>query len=75
MLLYYLASVVLTTLIEIGMMLVASGDKYSKIHGILENEKQTAGLILILIGVNLLPIINLVVLLALILIKGEDFLL
>lgn len=72
--LLYLGSVVLTALIEIGIILIVGGDKYSKIHEILMDEKRTAGLILILIGVNLMPIVNLAVMFMLLIMWGDDLL-
>lgn len=60
-LLLYLASVVLTALVEIGVILIVNGDSYSRIYGILGDKNQTIGLVLILIGFGLVPILNMFV--------------
>jgi hypothetical protein len=61
----------LTALIEIGIILIADGDKYSKIHNILSDRKQTIGLVLILIGFGLVPILNIVIAFVLAIMWGE----
>lgn len=70
--LYYLASIVLTALIEIGIILIVNGNRYSKIHEILEDKNSTIGLALILIGFGLTPVLNLCVAFVLILMWGFD---
>ena len=72
--LYYLASIVLTALIEIGIVLIVNGDKRSSIHEILEDKNQTIGLILVLTGLGLIPVINLGVVFVLIIMWGNDLL-
>lgn len=68
--LYYLASVVLTALIEIGIILIVNGDKYSNIHQILGDKNGTIGLALILVGFGLVPILNLIVAFILLVVWG-----
>ena len=68
--LYYLASIVLTALIEIGIILIVNGDKYSNIHQILGDENRTIGLALILIAFGLVPVLNLMVAFILLVVWG-----
>jgi hypothetical protein len=71
-LLLYLASVVLTALVEIGVILIVNGDRYSKIHGILGDRNQTIGLVLILVAFGLTPVLNVGVTFVLIVMWGFD---
>ena len=57
--LYYLASILLTALIEVGIILIVNGDERSSIHRILEDKSRTIGLALVLTGLGLVPIVNL----------------
>lgn len=68
--LYYLASIVLTALIEIGIILIVNGDHRSRIHQILSDKNRTIGLALILIGFGLTPVLNLAVAFVLIMMWG-----
>lgn len=68
--LYYLASIVLTALIEVGIILIVDGDRYSNIHEILEDKNRALGLALILIGFGLVPILNLIVAFILLVVWG-----
>lgn len=71
-LLLYLASVVLTAFVEIGIILIVDGDSRSRIHGILGNRNQTIGLALILVGFGLVPVLNMGVAFILIIMWGFD---
>ena len=70
--LLYLASIVLTALIEIGIILIVDGDSHSRIYGILGDKNQTIGLALILVGFGLVPILNVLVAIILIIMWGLD---
>ena len=69
--LYYLASVVLTVLIEIGIILIVNGDKYSKVHEILSDKNRTMGLVFVLVGFGFMPILNIVIAFVLAIMWGE----
>ena len=70
--LLYLASIVLTALIEIGIILIVNGNSYSRIYGILGDKMQTMGLIFLFIGFGLIPILNLFVAFVLLVMWGLD---